>query len=286
MGIFEKAYQQTLNVYVIFPMPGLQGKPDFWECRMFRLFLVNLLQSGKELDKALGQSKNELPPKRLRNRRIFDRFDIDHKHLSLMNDQDILLVRDLSERGFSTEVSERGFKRLIVGDVYLCRIRYLGEIYEAQAGVRWKSKGFVGFEILKTSRQLKQFMRRLIRPIEIGTSLQKVDDRYIQMHDNEGMNWYHGADETNFYLWEDDVGELRSWKLESTDKFIKWDPVNGLTTGKMLQNSEAPDQILTPWQQVLQEDGEPDPDLKQFAADVFMAIQHDARDQLIKSVMG
>jgi len=253
---------------------------------MFRLFLVNLLKSGKELDKAVDKSKNELPPKRLRNRRIYDRFDIDHKHLSLMNDQDILLVRDLSERGFSTEVSERGFKRLIVGDVYLCRIRYLGEIYDAEAGVRWKSKGFVGFELLKSSRQMKTFMRRLIRPIEIGTSLQKVDDRFIQMHDNEGMNWYHGANETNFYLWEDDAGSLRSWKLESTDRFIKWDPVNGLSTGTVVQNSENTGHLLTPWQQVLEEDPSPDKDLKQFATDVFMAIQHTARDQLIESITG
>ena len=251
---------------------------------MFRLFLINLLKSGKEGEQLLDRPKNVLPPKRLRNRRIYERFDIDHKHLSLMNDQDILLVRDLSEKGFSTEVSPRGFKRLVVGDVYLCRIRYLGELYDAQACVRWKSKGFVGFELLKASKNTKTFMSRLIKPIEVGTSLQKMDDRFIELHDNEGMTWYHGPNETNFYLWLDDEEELKSWKLEDNDRFIKWDPISGVITGKIIRDKQDPN-TMTPWARTLSEDQSPNKDLKQFATDVFMVLQLPSKDKLIESIM-
>ena len=255
---------------------------------MFRLFLVNLLQSAQDSggNPRTPAGQGALPPKRLRNRRVFERFDIDHKHLSLMNDQDILLIRDLSANGFSTEVSERGFRRLLVGDTYLCRIRYLQEVYELHAVVRWKSKGFVGFELADSSgHKVRSFMLRLLRPVEIGTSLQKVADRFIQLHDNEGLDWYHGIDGTNFFLWTDGSGELRSWKLEVTDRFISWKPDRGIRTGSLLIGDDSGCNPIVPWEQLAKEDKVPDPTLGQLAADIFMAAPVRAKDALLKSIM-
>lgn len=251
---------------------------------MFRLFLINLLKSGYDFDQNGSIEDSYLPPRRLRNRRIFERFDLDHKHLSLMNDQDILLVRDLSEKGFSTEVSERGFKRLMVGDVYSCRLRYVGELYDTQACVRWKSKRFVGFELVKASANMKKFMKRLIKPIEIGSSLQKVDEKFIKEHDNEGMVWYQGVEETNLYLWFDELGEIKSWQLEGKENYIRWDPIGRISTGKIKKIQKIKHDLAS--QNLnLEEDENPDAELKQFATDVFMAISLSNREQLIESIM-
>lgn len=250
---------------------------------MFRLFLVNLVQSGKVIDQN-ASVKNSLPPRRHRNRRIYERFDIDYKHLSLMNEQDILIIRDLSENGFSTEVSDRGFKRLEIGDIYQCRLRYLGEIYEANAKVIWKSRRFVGFELVQPSAKIKNFMHRLLKPIAIGTSLQKVDEKFEYSSDNEGMIWYHGPNATNFYIWQDDEGVVRSWRLEEKNKYIKWDTVRGIRTGQKSPIKTA--SVASPWESEFIEDAQPDKRMKQFATDVFMAMLLPTKAQLIESIEG
>ena len=115
---------------------------------MFRLFLrKKILSAGDKAAKALsaqagkvgkagkagaakgGKKKAAEPEPPIRNRRVFARYNIDHKHLTLMNDQDILLVREISSKGFSTEVSPRGFARLVVGDVYDARVSDVGHPY-------------------------------------------------------------------------------------------------------------------------------------------------------------
>ena len=248
---------------------------------MFRMFLVKQVASASG---PLGKAKatTRMPPQRLRNRRIYDRFDIDHKHLALLNDQDILLVRDLSEKGFSTEVSDRGFRRMSVGDVYLCRIRYLAEVYDANVSVRWKAKRFIGFEIVKHTKALKTFMERLLIPLEVGTSLKPVPEKENRANDN-GMMWYHGTYETNFYLWEDDAGEVASWQLEDANRFVRWDSQGGLVTGKV--QAKDHNSLLFPWQQSLVADDNINENLRQYATDIFMALALPQKQQLINSLL-
>lgn len=250
---------------------------------MFRLFLMNLIKAGDQTQENHPVS-HPLPPRRLRNRRIYERFDIDYKHLSLMNEQDILLVRDLSETGFSTEVSERCFQRFHIGDVYQCRLRYLSEIFESQLRVIWKSNGFVGFELTEESSHLHHFMLRLLRPIAIGASMQRVDEKYTTTRDNEGMIWYHGTETTNFYIWLDDEAEVKSWRLEDKDQYIEWNDFDGLKTGRI--NAISPQSLESPWNPEFKADSHINPKLIQFATDVVMAMQVPNKDKIIESMQG
>ena len=251
---------------------------------MFRLFLVNLIKSGKNLKPDENKVKQNLPPRRLRNRRIYDRFDIDHKHLSLMNDQDILLIRDLSETGFSTEVSERGFKRLVIGDIYLCRIRYLGEVYDTEAHVRWKAKGFVGFEVVKSEPTVQGFLKRLLNPLEIGRSLKQVPQhKDMSKVDNEGMQWYQSCQETDLFIWYDESEEIKSWQLDTNNQFIKWNNAGEVSTGSIeLKDSLA--SIHDPWKKNYLMDTDFNKEIQQLAADIFMAMQHPHKEKLIRSI--
>ena len=246
---------------------------------MFRLFLIDLVRSGKDAKTA---SKPALPPKRLRNRRIYERYDVDHKHLALMNDQDILLVRDLSERGFSTEVSPRSFKRFVVGDIYRCKLRYLGEIYASKTRVVWKSKGFVGFELVSPQPPLRSFMKRLLRPLSVGNSLEQVDPKFIESRDNEGMDWYRGESATNIYLWKDDEGHLKAWKMELDRAIVQWSPVTGLSTGRKILSAKA--DFARPWDDKTMVDDQVDSTLKQFAVDVLMAAQLPRKTDILATI--
>ena len=42
-----------------------------------------------------------------RNRRLFERYNVNQQHLTVLNDQDIFVVRDISAKGFSSDVSPR-----------------------------------------------------------------------------------------------------------------------------------------------------------------------------------
>ena len=139
---------------------------------MFRLYLVNLIKSQQNTE---SSKKYELPRSHY-DRRIYNRFEADHKHLTMMNEQDIFLVRNVSLRGFSTEVSDRSFERLKIGEQYHCKMRYLREIIKCDAEVRWKKDNFIGFMLMKPDAQTSNFMKRLIKPMDIGSSLERVSD--------------------------------------------------------------------------------------------------------------
>jgi len=252
---------------------------------MFRLFLIDRLISAHQIDKTDEKRRNTLPARRLRNRRIYERYSIDSKHLALMNDQDILLIRDISESGFSTEVSTRGFQRLLVGDEYRCRIRYLSEIYDLNARVTWKAKQFVGFEISKQDERVQTFLERLILPLEIGSSLEKVEIGAEKTEEKTtNREWFQGSKETNLFLWHTDKGEIRAWQLENESHYVEWNQEKGLQTG----NISVSDKVIgtqQPWEKTRNMNEKVDPQLRQYATDVFMAFQKDAKTEILDTLM-
>lgn len=253
---------------------------------MFRLYLrKKILSAGDKAAKALTKKGQAQTPKR--NRRVFARYNIDHKHLTLMNDADILLVREISAKGFSTEVSPRGFQRLTVGDVYDARIRYLGELYDLQARVAWKQDTFVGFEIVKASRETLMFIKRLLRPVEIAGSLNPVESSFMT-EGQTGKTWFHGDEESDLYVWHDvETSELKGWQLAVGDQYVEWNDAQGITTGSLagVQGREA---LMGANLQGLthSQDKVVDQKKRQFAVDVIMALQFPVREEILETFNG
>lgn len=248
---------------------------------MFRLFL-------REKIKSAPVKKNDRNDKtsQKRNRREFERFSVDHKHLTVMNEQDILLVKDISAKGFSSQVSPRAFERLEIGDVYAARIRYLGEIYDLQAKVSRKAGDVVGFELENAERRAVDFMQRVIQPIALAHTLQKVDTNFMQGN-TEGKTWYHGDDDTDLYIWRADDGTLTAWQLISSEKFLDWDQTRGLRTGRLVITEESVSGILDVSRKALQQrlDAKPDDHFRQFSIDVVMATDIDDKDDLLSTIL-
>ena len=222
---------------------------------------------------------------RLRNRRIFERFPADHKHLTLMNEQDILLIREISAKGFSTEVAPRTSERLVMGDVYEARIRYLGEIYDLQARVAWKAETFVGFEIVEASRETLVFIRRILRPMEIASSLREVDASFAA---GSGRTWLHGDNNSDLHIWRDaESGAMSAWQLLVDQQWIEWREGEGLSTGtvKTAQTADlfknGMGQGLTPERDVKVDAGR-----RQLAVDVVMAMSSQLRDEMLPTLTG
>lgn len=262
---------------------------------MFRLFLIKLLSSSQEAhplanspalpEKEPEKQPDKGPTPRLRNRRSYERFDLDHKHLALMNDQEIFLIRDLSSQGFSCEVSERALTKLHRGDVYLCRLRYLGEVYEANACVRWAEQRFVGFELVKPGAKLAAFMKRLLKPLEIAHSFAEVDARFVEGYDNEGLRWFQGAESSNLYLWYGQAGEVKAWRLATGSLYACWDGTRGIRTGSIEEEAKPNTAFSPPWQQSFHEDEQLNPSVIQFVTDIFMALQLSDKDKLLSTLV-
>ena len=185
---------------------------------MFRLYLLNLIKSG-ETDKK-NTKKIAFPGREEIDRRTYERFDMDHKHMVLMNEQDIFLIRDISKKGFKVEVSQRSFDRLMVDNLYKCRMRYMGEVYECKAQVRWKKKSFVGFELSEDSSDVKSFFTRLILPRRIASSLNLVTEENAIKGLAKKIYWYHGLYKTNIYILNNTHGNLQAWFVQTKDKIV------------------------------------------------------------------
>lgn len=243
---------------------------------MFRLFLMNKLASEEK-----AEARPKLPSKQYRNRRLYERFNIDRKHIALLNEQDILNIRDISTSGFSCEVAERCLERLKVGDRYVCRIRYLSEVFDLTAQVAWKAKPFVGFSIHEASVRITHFLSRIITPARVGASLRPLDESLRKLKGEVDPLQFHG-EESHLTIWENKAQDLESWCLEYRSKYIQWDRYKGVETGKLDTKKES--SLGKPWEKRKNKDEKPDSALRQFALDVFMVLDFARSENLIESL--
>ena len=242
---------------------------------MFRLFLRSKIFSGdaNKADQSTSSARLSAA-EAMRNRRVFQRFPIDHKHLTLMNEQDILLVREVSAKGFSTEVAPRTIERLLEGDVYEGRIRYLKETYDLKARVAWKSSPYIGFEIVDCATETLHFIKRLIRPMEIAFSLKEVDASFLSAGE-QGKRWFHGDHNSDLYIWQDPGGTgLSAWQLTYEQSYVEWRAGSGLVTGKIKEPATARETAMASGfgGRSADPDLTPNRDKRLFATDVLMAM--------------
>ena len=115
---------------------------------------------------------------------FFDRYNVNQQHLTVLNDQDIFVIRDISAKGFSSDVSPRAYDRFQLGDVYDARIRHNTEMYDMSIKVAWKQEKVVGFELHEPDAKTLFFFRRLIQPSAIAQSLTQVDSKFMNENQN------------------------------------------------------------------------------------------------------
>ncbi len=253
---------------------------------MFRLFLKKKLidGDGKSNAQAAAQIRANAQSTVGNNRRVLSRYNVDHKHLTLMNDQDILLVREISAKGFSTDVSARGYERLSMGDVYEARVRYHRETYDLKARVAWKAEGVVGFELVETPKETLSFIKRLLKPMEIAQSMQLVDPSFLR-EDVENKAWFHGDDDSDLYIWhEGESRQIKAWQLAIGNNYITWDDAAGMQTGTITQDP-APEKILGhPMSPLQKPDNAIDTKKRQLAIDVIMALHDPVKDLILETL--
>lgn len=245
----------------------------------FRIFLRKKLTGNDSTNGGRVSTK----PSYKRNRRLYDRYNVSQQHLTILNDQDILVIREISPKGFSSDVSHRAFQRFEVGDVYDARMRYLKEIHDLRIRVTWKRQKLVGFEIVNTSKDGIRFLSRLLRPIKLSHSLKEIKAEFISDLDGRKI-WLHGDNETDLYIWYADSGNISAWRFSTQNEFVQWNGINGYTTG-YLKPSPPTNSIDTLVKQdpVLIKDTEPEEARIQLALDVIMALDSNHKHPLLKT---
>ncbi len=236
---------------------------------MFRIFLKK---------KLLGGNKS-LPSRPMlmarRNRRIFPRFAVAGHHLKVVQDQEILLIREISAKGFSSKVSSRAFSRMNVGEVFAARMRHDGQYFEMDLKVTWKEPSTVGFELVNASPATLLMMRRLLRPIELANSLHPVTPP------QKGKLWWHGDNETDLFITLDEEGKIASWQLRVAKDFVEWEGSKGICTGthriKHAMDFSESEAIFAP-------DHFPHPDRLQFAFDLISAMDNPWQEKLLATI--
>ncbi len=247
---------------------------------MFRIFLKKKLHSGEKTKKNEKQER-DLSAKQ-RNRRLYERYSVDQQHLTVLNDQDILVIRDISAKGFSSDVSSRAYDRFELGDIYSARMRYHGDVQDVDVKVAWKRDRAVGFELHKPKSNVLIFFQRLLRPIQLARSLSQVDAAFMR-DQHAGMLWFHGED-VDLYLWQSEEEGLSAWQLIADRQVVEWSAVHGLKTGTIQNFSRTELGILEPGTANRVIDPDPDPLRLRFALDLISALPFNERNDLAKTL--
>jgi hypothetical protein len=246
---------------------------------LFRIFLKKKLQSGKKTKDAAKQEGS----KKGRERRVHERYPVDQQHLTVLNEQDILVIKDISAKGFCSDVSHRAFDRFQIGDVYDARIRYYGEVQDIHVKVAWKREKAVGFELHKPRVEILVFFQRLLRPMQLALSLSPVEPAFMK-DPKEGLQWYHGED-ADLHIWHNDERELSAWQLIADKNLIEWSSVHGLKTGEA-QPASLSSLVITSEAHRVRRIMDDSIDAKRirFAADLFTALPIPEKADLLKSL--
>ncbi len=245
---------------------------------LFRIFLRKKLHSGRK------PKKRKKPPGTGsgKNRRLYERYQVDQQHLTVMNDQDILVIRDISAKGFCSDVSSRAYERFELNDVYSARMRYHGLVQDIQVKVAWKREQQVGFELYKPDEAMLSFFRNLLRPIELANSLSPVDAEFMR-DQHAGLVWFHGQD-ADLHIWMTEEEGLSAWQLIADNHIVEWSSVHGIKTGNIQRSSRTELGILEPGEAYKVMDPEPDSSRIRLAVDVITALPFSERNDLVKTL--
>jgi hypothetical protein len=245
---------------------------------LFRIFLRKKLHSGRKTKKRklLGRASTS------KNRRLYERYQVDQQHLTVMNDQDILVIRDISAQGFCSDVSRRAYDRFELNDIYAARMRYHGDVQDIQVKVAWKKQQQVGFELHKPDSRMLAFFRSLLRPIELANSLSPVDAAFMR-DQHAGLVWFHGED-ADLHIWLSEEEGVSAWQLIADNHIIEWSSVHGIKTGGIKHNNRTELGILEPGEAFKVMDQEPMPERVRLAVDVIAALPFPERSDLAKTL--
>lgn len=240
---------------------------------MFRVFLKKKLESG-EIPKAEHSSEQAAKPQ---DRRIHERFAVDQQHLTVMNEQDILVIRDISVKGFCSDVSERAYDRFTMNDVFEARMRSHGEIRSIMIKVAWKREKAVGFELHEPTRETLIFFRDLVRPYQLAASMRPVETLYVQT-ENERV-WYHGED-VDLHIWMSEDSGIAAWQLIADSQLVEWSAVDGVRTGVIKYQGKTELGIREQGESYHVLDEKADEKRIRFASDIFAASSLPEHDEL------
>ncbi len=249
---------------------------------MFKIFLRKKLHSGLTSE---AQTISHDRKSRQRNRRLYQRYQVNQQNLTILNDQDILVIRDLSPQGFSSDVSTRAFDRFLIDDIYEARMRYLGEVHDITVKVAWKRNKVVGFELLEAEARTLFLFQRLLRPLKIASSLSEVDAEFLR-EAPERKTWFHGDEGTDLIIWRGtDTRSIDAWQLIIGEDYIEWNARTGLTTGIAQNSVLQEEQLLTEPQLLLNPDEKLDQSRLRMAADLFTALRLEVKAELLASLL-
>ncbi len=245
---------------------------------MFRIFLRKKLYSGRKPKNKKSPTKGASG----KNRRLYERYQVDQQHLTVMNDQDILVIRDISAKGFCSDVSSRAYERFELNDIYAARMRYHGDVQDIQVKVAWKRQQQVGFELHKPDQKMLNFFRLLLRPIELANSLSQVDAAFMR-DQHAGLAWFHGED-VDLHIWLTEEEGVSAWQLIADDQIVEWSSVHGIKTGGIHRSGRTELGILEPGEVFKVMDPEPNPTRVRLATDVIIALPFPERSDLVKTL--
>lgn len=250
---------------------------------MIRLFIRRRLVAGT--DQAQLEGSRRILKNNLSNRRLSERVGINHKHLTLLNEQDIFVIEEISQKGFRARVSARAIVRLKQGDVYEGRIRYLNENFDLSARIAWKSEDSIGFEIAEMPESTASWINRLIKPVQIAANLNEIKAGFIE-GGTEGKSWYRSDTGVDLVVWKNFHEDVIAWKLTLPGFFIQWSTQNGLVTGELSLPTDPTDlsEIDRNQLNIGNPDSEVDLLKKQFAEDLIVAIRFPIRKKLLETM--
>jgi hypoxanthine phosphoribosyltransferase len=253
---------------------------------MFRLYLKKKLLDGLIAPEQIENTANHKPKRR--NRRVKNRIALNSSQLKILNEKDIFIVREISTSGFSSHVSNDTVKRFSPGDTYEAKFQYLSQIFELNTKVAWMRGKQIGFEIINTSKKTQDFLNRIMKPVEIADSLQKIESNFTNSNE-QGKTWYHGEYDSDLYTWHDpEGGSLNAWQLSIGDDYIEWSENGGMKSGKTEQYDIVSSKVSAIPSRPLAnvKDLKVDKHKKQLATDIIMALSYPVREEILNTIMG
>ncbi|MBF0442485.1 MAG: hypothetical protein HQK54_11315, partial [Oligoflexales bacterium] len=137
-----------------------------------------------------------------------------------------------------------------------------------------------------TSIEILNFLRRLIQPMEIASSLRQVKEEHLPEDQREKV-WFKGSGGTDLFLWKNQDQKLEAWQFFHGDEFAEWSQAEGLFTGrkaKVLLSSN--NTSMSNPEGVTVRDSTIDGHLKQFCLDLFSAFDSEYKEELLESLAG
>ena len=198
------------------------------------------------MERHLNLIKNETG---INEKRVLPRFPFCYLIFKTYKDQErseakVFEVKDISLTGMQLGIKE-GKHDFHKSSTFIGSLHWISSEIEVQGRIKWVTPHRVGVEF-DEGVKLREDINKFLDLEQITKHIKPLHNPHYELETPTSLKYWLRADgPLELFVWTHPGGEFKIFQIIILDKFIEWEDIHGIKTGKLLSKRDLDTPLIT-----------------------------------------